>query len=107
MVTEKRLIDANDLKWKISQVALYVQGLRFGKTLIGKILESYRRSVFEEIDNAYTVDAVEVAHGKWIEDSCDFLAYYECNCSRCGGNGEKWYNYCPNCGAKMDGDGNG
>ena len=64
MANEKRLIDANALKWKLERVALYVQGLRFGKTLIGKILESYRQAVFEEIDNAPTVDAVEVVRCK-------------------------------------------
>lgn len=59
-----RLIDADELKWKLERVTLYVQGLRFGKTMLGKILESYRRAVFEEIDNARTVDAVEVVRCK-------------------------------------------
>ena len=65
MANEKRLIDANDLKWKIGQVRLYVASLRCGKTIISKILESYQKCVFEEIDNAPTVDAVEVVHGRW------------------------------------------
>jgi membrane protease subunit (stomatin/prohibitin family) len=55
------------------------------------------------------VDAVEVRHGEWDDSS---VAFYR-KCSECGccvewdkqpflfGNGE--YNYCPNCGAKMDG----
>lgn len=64
MANEKRLIDANKLKWKLGQVILYVKGLRFGKTVLSKILESYRRAVFEEIDEAPTVDAVEVVRCK-------------------------------------------
>ena len=104
-----RLIDANALKWKIGQVRLYVASLRCGKTIISKILESYRNAVFEEIDNAPTVDAVEVVHGRWIV--CGDGEYVPFMCSACGKT-TSWYhaqtaNYCPNCGAKMDGDGNG
>ena len=57
-----------------------------------------------------TVDAVPVVHGRWI-DNLDENGYL-CNawrkCSVCVGlNWSKRPNYCPNCGAKMDGDGNG
>lgn len=51
-----------------------------------------------------TVDAVEVVHGRW--NPCGSCGY---RCSKC----DFWVtfrslnNYCPNCGAKMDGDGNG
>ena len=99
MATERRLIDANALKWKLGQVTLYVPWLRFGKNAISKILESYRRAVFKEIDNAPTVDAVEVVHGRWC-----FMGLWE-ECSICRYaitvDGERT-NYCPNCGAKMD-----
>ena len=67
-----------------------------------------------EIVNATTVDAVEVVHGEWsiIED--DYLGLTALECSEC--KQEYWfeeepplkiYSYCPNCGEKMDGDGNG
>ena len=57
---------------------------------------------------APTVDAVEVVHGRW-----EYMHDSIFNCTNCGsihivetsmGN-PKW-RYCPNCGAKMDGDGN-
>ena len=64
MANEKRLIDANALKWKIGQVRLYVASLRFGKTIISAILESYQKAVFYEIEDAPTVDAVEVVRCK-------------------------------------------
>lgn len=37
--------------------------------------------------------------GKWIEDG-----YYElpCVCSYCGTEGKREWNYCPNCGARMN-----
>lgn len=69
MKNEVRLIDANALKTKIFNLTLYVQGLRFGKTVINNILESYRRGVFEEIDNAPTVDATPVVRCK----DCKYL----------------------------------
>ena len=61
----------------------------------------------EDIDNAPTVDAVEVKHGRWVKkqfaDDCT-TAY---RCSDCHTTWDANTNYCPNCGAKMDGDGNG
>ncbi len=61
------------------------------------------------IDDAPVVDAKPVVHGRWVHDK-PWLFGFECN--RCG----KWIlpegtngdmNYCPNCGALMDGDVNG
>lgn len=51
-----------------------------------------------------TVDAVEVVHGRWIGTLYDF------KCSACGVYQSLYSGrtrYCPNCGAKMDGDENG
>ena len=57
-----------------------------------------------QIAIAPTVDAVPVVHGRWIEqEKYTFGTMYDC--SICGNrildNGHSW-NYCPNCGAKMD-----
>ena len=59
-----------------------------------------------------TVDAVEVVHGEWIRNEDDECCWY--TCSECAEypmrdrwGEEKLTDYCPNCGAKMDGDGNG
>ena len=73
-----------------------------------------------------TVDAIPVVHGRWNIDDYDsgdpgyYSAFIEVHCSKCGyelgaESGQYgWYygdtfplNYCPTCGAKMDGDGNG
>ena len=55
-----------------------------------------------------SADVAPVVHGKWIEqEKYTFGVMYDC--SICDNlildNGHSW-NYCPNCGAKMDG-GNG
>ena len=59
-----------------------------------------------------TVDAVEVVHGQWVSEyEYDFMSCEDVrtgfSCNRCGCYYKKRSNYCPNCGAKMDGDGNG
>ena len=53
-----------------------------------------------------TVDAVPVVHGRWISDEGDVLFH----CSECETQiSTSWdyddlqWNYCPSCGAKMDG----
>lgn len=52
-------------------------------------------------------DVAEVVHGRWIKD--DFLSDDVNNAEKCSQCGELigWFgnlpNYCPNCGAKMDG----
>lgn len=54
-----------------------------------------------------TADVTEVKHGKWIYADGD-VGYNVCRCSKCDGvvvlDEEVTYNYCPNCGAKMDGE---
>lgn len=58
-------------------------------------------SDFERIvDSIPTIDAEPVRHGRWIPET-----YSISKCSACGqhhfAHAESW-NYCPNCGAKMD-----
>ena len=97
MANEVRLIDANALV-KIAEKRCGVVNIK-------------------HIDDMPTVDAVEVVHGRWElhgnDDDCG-CSYF---CSNCHDSyDEEWFyvhgqyrhwNHCPNCGAKMDGDGNG
>ena len=99
MANEKRLIDANALLKELDKFINPMpdaNGLHFMSGLCTGITE---------IETAPTVDAVEVVHGRWIE-----LYMGELKCPICDEkvmcvgwltNGK--YNYCPNCGAKMDG----
>ena len=51
-----------------------------------------------------TVDAMEVVHGQWIKRPDERICPF-CN-DRYSYFGGKEKNFCSNCGAKMDGDGN-
>lgn len=70
--------------------------------------ESYRPA-YNKLKKA---DVVPVVHGRWEIKTDD----YDCEYAKCSVCGEEFYdanedtiditfNYCPNCGARMDGDG--
>ena len=83
--------------------------------LIPKLL----RNVINYLESQPTVEAVEVVHGRWNKytdhvfngyDSEGRIRYRKvrtCYCNKGGRGSAVTSNYCPNCGAKMDGDGNG
>ena len=97
MASEKRLIDAE----KCYCIAKAYHS-DFEQNLAN--LHSLR----ELLDDCPTVDAVEVVHGKW-EWKPQNEMIWQLRCSVCGreDGANETYHYCPNCGAKMDGDGNG
>jgi hypothetical protein len=100
MANEKRLIDANVVLAKQFTAGLSdASGNYYGHADVVFV---------DDIENAPTVDAVEVVHGEWEKQqgiySCsicgkacpydvqaDIIQYWPCN-------------YCPSCGAKMDGE---
>ena len=108
MATEKRLIDANALIGKA----------RWMEEPDGNGINCDILAVSVcAIENAPTVDAVEVVHGEWtnIEDDYDDATILECSVCEVSFRFDEYdgllpqaqtYHYCPNCGAKMDGDGN-
>lgn len=53
-----------------------------------------------------TADVAPVVHGRWIHDGCRVEGGIDwCHCSECGKSDNfcARTNYCPKCGAKMDG----
>lgn len=50
------------------------------------------------VDKAPTIDAVPVRHGHWIDGICGAYKI----CSVCDQISDFDFDYCPNCGAKMD-----
>ena len=110
MANEKRLIDANALMDKFRG---YTAHLYDRKKCVSEEncntcdCECLWRRI---VKYSPTVDAVEVVHGRWVHDGqrihngVDWWHCSECNIPATGV--EIKYNFCPNCGAKMDGDGN-
>ena len=104
MATEKRLISYDVLIKHLDSC------IKEGKGLFKSVCVAIKCFV----EQMPTVDAVEVVHSEWImvidENDCERI-----ECPLCGeqfydGDNDtfdKPYNYCPNCGAQMDGDGNG
>ncbi len=100
MKNEKRLIDANE---PINAFK------RYAKNHPNATWNAF--GIEEVLNSAQTVDAVEVVHGRWIFEealtegranykcsACDYDDTFYCNLI------DTFYKYCPNCGAKMDGD---
>jgi hypothetical protein len=64
--------------------------------------------VWKALNKTPTADVEEVRHGVWIEQIYDYGEYLITEgfaCSVCGLElMDNDYNYCPNCGARMDGE---
>ena len=103
-----RLIDADALKdkWQNDLKDTLENGVEY----IDNDIEDVYRWFAEDLESSPTIDPVK--HGKWNDgkymggDGC-FVWHREC--SLCGyerddDNLDKDTNYCPNCGAKMDGE---
>ena len=114
MANEKRLIDANELMDEFRRYM--VERYDKGKCVSGENCKTCENGCLwrKVVNKAPTVDAVEVVHGRWDDtgryifpDGSIAVRCTECGCALNMGEFEKYYwNYCPNCGAKMDGDGN-
>lgn len=60
----------------------------------------------EVLDDTPTADVAEGKHGYWVYNRGQTFGEPRYFCSLCidGGSDNGWDNYCPNCGAKMDGE---
>ena len=89
---ERKLIYADTVVEKLSELILLDDHEK-------KVLESF-------VEKCMAVDAVPVVHGRWKKSEYHgFLCCSECKdvyIDKTWFGGGKW-NYCPNCGAKMDG----
>ncbi len=111
-----RLIDADEL------INVTKRGAKFASLFADddfkiRVLRVMRKFIQRSINDAPTIDAVPVKHGKWKYKNDEDFDYVPC-CSICGepdalSRNDYNYrggkirdnnsNYCPNCGAKMDG----
>lgn len=62
---------------------------------------AYEYVSVQEIADFPTADVVEVVHGEWKPNNLNGFKIYDC--SNCGIHMETKWNYCPHCGARMDG----
>ena len=97
-----RLIDAEVLEEEISSLKMTITGLRFGKGVLSECIQEYHKSILKIVNDAPTVDAVEVVHARWEE-----IGVADYKCSRCGfrftsADPISMFQYC-RCGAKMEG----
>jgi hypothetical protein len=94
-----RLIDADAFKAQVSAVTA-LQGLNVEKAAL----------LLRLIDQQPTIDAEPVVHARWMHDPADIANFYAGDCSNCGcapkrrSMSFKPWDYCPNCGARMDAD---
>lgn len=116
----ERLIDADEVykvltdyynhRTEIQHKALKEAIERVSIVDIDAITESHERIGYDRgFRDGYAQATSEVKHGHWIEvqriHEKDHTAI--CECSLCGDtvwvyDGQRAWNYCPNCGAKMD-----
>lgn len=108
-----RLIDADEM---LLNTILTLQNGRMKYAedkLFVHYLPGYEELFKAAVRDARTVDAKAVAQGEWVRlDAHKGMEQFKCSVCRsecyvptC--MNEPMYDYCPNCGAKMDGDGNG
>ena len=81
-----------------------LKDLSDGLGLCRVIMEEDFKRAIRTMPAGTIIDVATVVHGRWIEqEKYTFGTMYDC--SICGDrildNGHSW-NYCPNCGAKMD-----
>lgn len=97
-----RLIDADEL---VRKEIAFVGGPRSG----GKTLAMIHSAIRHIVDNAPTVIAEPVRHGKWVDATGALDSVRQYKCSECGKKpilNEHWCfeltKFCPHCGAKME-----
>lgn len=76
--------------------------------LSGIMADGCKASNIEVLMNVPAADVVEVRHGEWVHSDKAAHWFGKDKCSECyyrtyDGLDLSHFNYCPNCGAKMDG----
>lgn len=90
-----RPIDADRLKETIKELDAESPDIKTAR-IVNRVIQE----IFPQIiDDEPTLDYAPVEHGRWMYpfycSACGFEPYYSSDLT---------YNYCPNCGARMDGD---
>nr|DAL02012.1 MAG TPA: PROTEIN/RNA Complex, archaeal, ribosomal, 50S, protein.0A [Caudoviricetes sp.] len=104
-----RLIDADTVsKLFDAEFKETIKLICEGETHLDNLAEGFCEA-YRVIQNMPTVDAVPVVHGWWLTWEEQFpgrtlrkKSMLGVFCSACHNHADNMFNYCPNCGAKMD-----
>lgn len=107
-----RLIDAETFPNKLKEMMIQIDKNR-GEPEEDWFLYGFDEfvialDVIDLVKEMPTVDAEPVSHGRWIFNPKDAIEmmFTLPKCSECGAESPNGGNYCPNCGARMDGEEN-
>ena len=117
MATEKRLVYLEDaiekivnFPSKVAQDAFYSKK-QFTPMQILTVVTDRQHEIIDLLKQVKEVDAVEVVHGRWEDGECTACGFDIRDMIDGESEFRSWVwecvPYCPNCGAKMDGDGDG
>ena len=95
-----RLIDADTLEM-VPDENNVMNRVRFIGRSCGKTIEMVQTALRKMIDNAPTIEAEPVRHGRWIKNEW-VLNRVTCSECKCYFDSLEADLYCPNCGSKMD-----
>ena len=61
--------------------------------------------MMRDVESFEPADVAPVRHGRWVKTIGENGVTSACRCNLCGFEDNRYslFNYCPNCGAKMDG----
>ena len=94
-------VEVEEIRVDIERICLENQEVILNVSICGKP---------NEVKLPFSKDVAEVVHGRW--EKAEYNGFLRCDQCKDVYINEEWladgkWNYCPNCGAKMDGDGNG
>ena len=104
---KREVRNLEDKTWLINGNALKKAFIDEMKTCKSTVAVRFWSIAIDAIqDKAFRADAVEVVHGRWLElgsDDTDDFCWQCSNCNEVMFEYPGRNNYCPHCGAKMDG----
>ena len=87
--------------YQVERTGFHLNDYEYGRNQVAD-------SIASDLEDIEPADVAPVVHGHWImgKYTDDDLRYndYSYRCNRCGKIVDFEENYCPNCGAKMDGE---
>lgn len=60
--------------------------------------------VAKAVENAPTIEAEPIRRGRWVDHQYKEFPIGRYECSVCGARHDMPWDYCPNCGARMEGE---